>query len=225
MNPEAQLKTFVAKFDPKDQQLIRAVRRAVRTRFPTANELVYDNYNFFVIGYSPTERPSDAIVSIAAGARSVGLCFIHGAALPDPKKVLLGAGRQTRFIRLESAAVLARPEVEALVAAAIARSKTPLPATGRGKLIIRSVSASQRPRRKPGEGTRSTHPQADAFPPGVAGPALRALSGAGIRTLADLTEWSEAELASLHGMGPKALAILKAALKSQGRRLRAERAR
>ena len=149
MTAEAQLKAFVAKFDPKDQRLIRAVRRALRKRLPAAHELVYDNYNFFVIGYSPTERPSDAIVSIAARANSVGLCFLHGAALPDPKKVLLGSGNQTRFIRLESANVLARPEVEALVAVAIARAKTPLPATGRGKLIIRSVSAKQRPRRKP----------------------------------------------------------------------------
>ncbi len=49
---EAQLRGFVA----------------LRRRFPTAHELVYDNYNFFVIGYSPTERPSDSIVSIAAGA-------------------------------------------------------------------------------------------------------------------------------------------------------------
>ncbi len=142
------LKAFIGKFDPKDQQLIRAVRRAVRERLPTANELVWDNYNFFVIGYSPTERPSDSILSIAARANGVGLCFIHGAALPDPKKVLLGSGKQTRFIRLESAGVLARPEVEALVAAAIARAKTPLPATGRGKLIIQSVSAKQRPRRR-----------------------------------------------------------------------------
>jgi len=146
---EEQLKAFIGKFDPKDQQLIRAVRRTVRKRLPTANELVWDNYNFFVIGYSPTERPSDSIVSIAARANGVGLCFIHGAALPDPMKVLLGSGNQTRFIRLESAGDLERPEVEALVAAAIARAKTPLPATGRGKLIIRSVSAKQRPRRKP----------------------------------------------------------------------------
>jgi hypothetical protein len=145
---EEQLKRFVAKFDRKDQQLIRAVRKAVRARFPTANELVYDNYNFFVIGYSPTERPSDAIVSIAARADGVGLCFIHGADLPDPKKLLLGSGNQTRFIRLESAAALARPEVEALVAAAIARSKARLPERGRAKLIIRSVSAKQRPRRR-----------------------------------------------------------------------------
>ena len=146
---EEQLEVFIGKFGPQDQTLIRAVRKAMRKRLPTANELVWDNYNFFVIGYSPTERPSDSILSIAARANGIGLCFINGAALPDPKKMLLGSGKQTRFIRLDSAAVLARPEVEALVAAAIARAKMPLPATGRGRLIIRSVSAKQRPRRKP----------------------------------------------------------------------------
>ena len=145
---ETQLEAFVSKFDAKDQKLIRAVRRAMRKRLPTANELVYDNYNFFVVGYSPTPRPSDAIVSIAARANGVGLCFIHGASLPDPKRILQGSGNQTRFIRLESASVLSRPEVEALMVAAIARSKVPLPATGRGTLIIRSISAKQRPRRR-----------------------------------------------------------------------------
>ncbi len=148
-NAEAQLKAFIEKFDAKDQRLIRAVRSAVRKRFSTANELVYDNYNFFVIGYSPTERPSDSIVSIAARANGTGLCFLHGASLPDPKKLLLGSGKQTRFIRLESAEQLAHPDVEALIASAIERSKVPLPATGRSRLIIRSISAKQRPRRKP----------------------------------------------------------------------------
>ena len=148
-NPDAevQLKGFIGKFAPGHQTLIRAVRRALRRRFPTACELVYDNYNFFVIGYCSTERPSDAIVSIAASANGVGLCFIHGASLPDPAKILLGSGKQTRFIRLESAAVLQRPEVESLLALAAARAKTPLPATGVGRLVIRSVSAKQRPRR------------------------------------------------------------------------------
>jgi hypothetical protein len=145
---ERQLDRFVDKFEPKHRTLIRAVRKALRARFPTAYELAYDNYNFFVIGYSPTERPSDAIVSIAAGANGVGVCFIRGASLPDPKKVLLGSGKQTRFVRLESADVLVRPEIEALLAAAIAQAKTPLRASGRGELIIRSVSVKQRPRRK-----------------------------------------------------------------------------
>jgi hypothetical protein len=144
---EKQLERFVDKFEPRHQTLIRAVRKALRKRFPTAYELAYDNYNFFVIGYSPSERPSDAIVSMTASAKGVGLCFIRGASLRDPKKILLGSGNQTRFIRLESADVLARPEVEALLAAAIAQAKPPLRATGRGKLIIRSVSAKQRSRR------------------------------------------------------------------------------
>ena len=56
--PDAQLRSFIAKFDARNQSLIRAVRRALRKRLPTATELVYDNYNFFVIGYSPTPRPS-----------------------------------------------------------------------------------------------------------------------------------------------------------------------
>jgi uncharacterized protein DUF1801 len=148
VDAERQLKSFIAKFDPAHQTLIRAVRKALRGRFPAAYELVYDNYNFFVIGYGPTERPSDCIVSLVGGANGVGLCFIHGAKLPDPKKILRGSGNQTRSIHLDSADVLARPEVEALIAAAIARAKTPFRADTRGKLIIRSVSAKQRPRRK-----------------------------------------------------------------------------
>jgi len=40
---ETQLIAFIAKFDPKDQRLIRAVRNALRQWFATANELVYDN--------------------------------------------------------------------------------------------------------------------------------------------------------------------------------------
>ena len=145
---EQELRSFIAKFDPKNQALIRAVRRVLRSRLRGAWELVYDNYNFFVIGYGPTERPSDCIVSIAAGASGVGLCFIHGAGLPDPGGLLLGSGKQTRFIRLDSAAVLARPAVRALLAAAIARARTPFPDRGRGTLVIRSISTKQRPRRR-----------------------------------------------------------------------------
>lgn len=147
-SPESRLKGFIGKFTPEHQALIRAVRRALRKRFPTAYELACDNYNFFVLGYGPTERPSDCVVSMAAGANGIGLCFIQGAALPDPAKLLLGSGYQTRFIRLESTAVLARPAVVALLAAAVARARTRFRAGGRVELIIRSVSAKQRPRRK-----------------------------------------------------------------------------
>jgi hypothetical protein len=145
---EHQLAGFIEKFDSKNAALIRSVRKVLRKRLPTANELVYDNYNFFVIGYCSTERPSDCILSIAAGANGVGLSFYYGAALPDPHGLLLGSGSQNRFIRIESAATLARPEIEELIAAAIKHAERPLPESGKGKLIIRSISKKQRPRRK-----------------------------------------------------------------------------
>jgi Domain of unknown function (DU1801) len=145
---QRRLAGFIAKFDPERQGLIRAVRRAVRKRLPTANELVWDNYNFFVIGYSATERPSDSVLSIAAGANGVGLSFYRGATLPDPKKILQGSGVQNRFLRLDSPRVLDRPEVEALIVAAVQQAKAPFAGQGRGRLVIRSVSKKQRPRRR-----------------------------------------------------------------------------
>jgi len=146
-SPTKQLASFIAKFDPAMQRKIRASRAALRARFPTAHELVYDNYNFFVIGYSTTERPSDSIVSLTANSKGVGLCFIYGASLADPHKRLSGSGTQTRFIRLPSPATLSEPAIAALIEAAIADADPPLPRAGRGNLIIRAVSKKQRPRR------------------------------------------------------------------------------
>jgi hypothetical protein len=143
-----QLAAFIAKFDPKVAKLIRACRSEMRKLLPTAIELVYDNYNFFVIGYGSTERASDAILSIAAAANGVGLAFLHGASLPDPKKLLLGAGKQNRFIRLPTLEPLRSPDVLTLIRAAVAQAKTLLAATGGGHTVIKSISAKQRPRRR-----------------------------------------------------------------------------
>jgi hypothetical protein len=145
-SPAVQLASFIAKFDPKIARFIRSVRGALRKRFPTAHELVYDNYNFFVIGYGSTERASDAFISLVADGHGVSICFLYGVKLPDPAKILHGGGKQVRSLRLESAATLQKPQVEMLLRAAAAHGKHPLPAS-RGRLIIKSISAKQRPRR------------------------------------------------------------------------------
>ncbi len=144
---EDQLAECIDKFTPEMAKAIRAVRAALRKRLPTANELVYDNYNFFVIGYCSTLRPSDCFTQLVADAHGVRLAFYYGSTLPDPAGILLGGGNQNRFIRLASARDLSKAEVEALIRAAIAQGKVPLPATGRGTLVIRSISAKQLPRR------------------------------------------------------------------------------
>ncbi|HYF82351.1 MAG TPA: DNA-directed RNA polymerase subunit alpha C-terminal domain-containing protein [Clostridia bacterium] len=53
-------------------------------------------------------------------------------------------------------------------------------------------------------------------------PAHRALRGAGIETLEELTLYNEAELLALHGFGPKALRILISALAENGLSFKAE---
>ncbi len=150
--PEAQLQSFNDRFDPKHQKFIRSIRDALRKRFPTANELAYDYSSFFVIGYSPTEHGIDGIVTIAARADRVDLYFSHGPQLPDPKKLLMGSGKQTRFIRLESARQLAHPDVKAFIAAAIELARVPFSSKGKGSLIIKTnkrAAAKKPPRRKP----------------------------------------------------------------------------
>jgi hypothetical protein len=114
--------------------------------------MVYDNYNWLVIGFGPSERPSEAIFSIVLPPGRVTLCFLQGAGLPDPAKRLQGSGNVVRNIRLYEAGkpdakVLDDPEIRALINVALNRARVPMPAGSRRKLIIRSVSAKQRPRR------------------------------------------------------------------------------
>ena len=146
-SPEKQLASFIAKFTPEMATFIRGARKTMRERLPGALALVYDNYNFFVIGYGPSERASEAIFSLAAHAKGVSLCFLHGAGLPDPKGLLRGSGNVVRNIRLETAATLDRADVRALMMTALERSTSPINPKGVHRLIIKSVSAKQRPRR------------------------------------------------------------------------------
>lgn len=62
---------------------------------------------------------------------------------------------------------------------------------------------------------KTTQPKTD-FPPNIGNPARQALEVAGYTKLKQLTKVSEAELGKLHGMGPKALRILRETLEAQG---------
>ncbi|WP_410790049.1 hypothetical protein [Kribbella sp. C-35] len=148
MTAEADLAGFIDKFAPDVQDLIRGCRTKMRALFPDAVELVYDNYNFLVIGYSPTVRPSQSIFSVAAHKRGVNLCFLQRAAeLPDPTSILRGEGNTVRNTRVKAAEDLDRPDVRDLIDAALRLAAVPMAAAIGPQLIVRSVSAKQRPRR------------------------------------------------------------------------------
>lgn len=58
---------------------------------------------------------------------------------------------------------------------------------------------------------------ADPLPDGLSAPARRALDAAGISSLDDVASTREVVLADLHGVGPRAVAALRAALARTGR--------
>ncbi len=143
---EARIDGFLAKFTPDVETFAREARVKMRARMPGAIEMVYDNYNALVFGFSPTDRPSDAILSIAVFPQWVTLCFLQGARLPDPQQMLKGAGNQVRHVRLAAATDLDKRAIRSLMARTIKDSVKPF-SKALGQTVIRSVSAKQRPRR------------------------------------------------------------------------------
>ncbi|HET6898002.1 MAG TPA: hypothetical protein VFK70_06635 [Vicinamibacteria bacterium] len=140
---------MIARFDPAIQKVVRQARTRLRKRLPAAVELVYDNYNALVIGFGPSERASEAVMSIALYPRWVTLFFLDGARLADPARRLKGSGTRVRHVVLGEVAVLDEPPVRALIRQALARADPPIDARARRRMAIRAVSAKQRPRRPP----------------------------------------------------------------------------
>jgi hypothetical protein len=144
----AQLDTFVARYSPELAAQGRAALTTLGRLIPGAVQLVYDNYNGLVVGFSPSERASEAVVSLFFAPRWLAVCFLqNGPALPDPHRLLRGSGRVVRNVRLASAADLDTLPVRSLIEAALARARVPIERQRRGRLVIKSISAKQRPRR------------------------------------------------------------------------------
>jgi hypothetical protein len=146
-SPQSQLDGCLDKYTPAIATLARACLAKMRARLPGAVQLVYDNYNALAIGFGPSERASEAVFSIALYPRWVTLFFLDGVGLPDPKHLLKGSGKVVRHIVLASAADLDQPAIQVLMAKALQRAEPGIDPTARGGLVIRSVSAKQRPRR------------------------------------------------------------------------------
>jgi len=148
---EAQVGTFLSKYTPEMAAAGKAARARMRQRVPGGVEFVYDNYNALVFGFGPTERPSEAVLSLALMPKWVTLCFLKGARLPDPKKILRGSGSTVRNVRLQSTKDLDDPYISELIGLALESAAPPFVATGTPpRTVVKSISAKQRPRRPPG---------------------------------------------------------------------------
>jgi hypothetical protein len=145
---KAQLDGFLAKFTPEMARNAKGVLAAMRKICPGAIELVYDNYNALAIGFATGERVKDVWFSIAVYPKWACIFFFGTLLLKDPHKLLRGSGSTTRHIVLaDGAKTLAAKPVRALIDQALAKASQPFRSGGRGRIVIKSVSAKQRPRR------------------------------------------------------------------------------
>lgn len=147
MTAQDQLDGFIDKFTPEVAALTRALMAKVVAQLPGATIPVYDNYNALAIGFGPSDRVKDVVFSLAVMPRWVTLCFTWGVRLDDPQGLLGGSGSQVRHIRLLTPNAWNRPEVQDFVAQALAKAERPIDPTADGGLVIKSISAKQRPRR------------------------------------------------------------------------------
>jgi hypothetical protein len=146
-DPERSLDRFIEAYTPEVAAIARAALARLRKLLPGAVELVYDNYNALAIAFGPSERTSEAIVSLALYPRWVSVFFVRGASLPDPARILRGNGKAMRHVVLQEASDLDAPALRALVGAAVGASPVPLDRKAARRTIVKSVSPKQRPRR------------------------------------------------------------------------------
>lgn len=144
---QVELDGFLAKFEPEVAAQAHILIAKMRARIPGAQVLVYDNYNALAIGFGPSDKAGQAVLSLAVFPKWVTLCFLRGKELPDPAGLLKGEGSRVRHVRLDPPERLDMPQVQALIAEALARAEPPFDPAAEPGLIIKSVSAKQRPRR------------------------------------------------------------------------------
>lgn len=164
--PETQLTSFFAQYEPAMAEFGVALRAKLRARLPGLFEIVYvyESQNALVISYSPTEHGYEGLCSMALYPDRVNLYFSQGALLSaaDPAKLLQGRGRTVRHVVLKAVADVDRAEIEALMVAALKLANLTPDASATGSVIIRADAQRERARRAShgtGDGYRLRSPR------------------------------------------------------------------
>ena len=144
---QVELDGFIDKFTPEVAALTRALFTRAKARIPGATIMVYDNYNALAIGFGPSDKAGQAILSLAVMPRWVTLCFLWGVHLADPGKLLKGGGSRVRHVRLMTAEAFDDPPIQALIGEALEKAAVPIDPAAEQRLVIKSISAKQRRRR------------------------------------------------------------------------------
>jgi len=144
---DQQIAAFLAKYSPEMAASLSDARQRLRNFFPRGFELVFENYNALVFGFSPSDKASESFVSVVGYPKWVTLFFLNGSSLHDPAGLLEGQGKQFRSVRLKSPAQLNTPELEALIEQAMEPYRSRLAQAPELASLVKLIAPKQRPRR------------------------------------------------------------------------------
>lgn len=140
---------FIKPFGDDITELVMWLREFVWDLYPLSNELIYDNYNAVAFGWSLTDKVGHTFCSIAIGrtSRNVHFGFYWGSEIHDPDKILLGQGKQYRYILVTEKDKFPRAYIKILVKEAYANSLTKIKDKKQmlhGQTIVKSISTKKR---------------------------------------------------------------------------------
>ena len=139
---------FLKPFPDNVRELALWLREFMWKLYPDCNELIYDNYNALAFGLSTSDKVGDTFCSVAVGTTEyVHFGFYWGADLSDPDKMLLGSGKQYRYIKVYNQKDFPKAAIKKLLKEAHANSMARLKTgkqTLKGATIVKSISAKKR---------------------------------------------------------------------------------
>jgi len=150
---------FLAPFGEEITDRVLWLREFVWDMYPTANELIYDNYNALAFGWSPTEKVGHTFCSVAIGrtSKNVHFGFYRGSEISDPEKKLIGQGQQYRYILVKNKSDFPKTYIKNLLedayANSLAKVKDPKEMVA-GKTITKSISPVKREKKNKSSGQK-----------------------------------------------------------------------
>jgi hypothetical protein len=141
----ARLEGMLDEFRPEIAAVARGALARLTKRLPGAAVIVYDAYNALAIGLSVDGGRRGLFLHLPVYPNWVNLGFNEGAALKDPKRLLVGEGSTVRHIRLNGPDDIDKPEIAALITQAAERAGY----VGGSKTVVKIMpwNGKKRPRR------------------------------------------------------------------------------